>query len=293
MIRQWCFAYGSNLLKQHREDFFLKERGCNGDFFLGEGTYAILPDHRLVFNRFSKERWKGGVLSVERQLGAAVDGRIFEVSDPELLALKEGAGKAYTQRTVVVLVAGNPTAVEAFIAIGNANYYKPSHEYLEICIQGRRELGLQTSGLKGAADDLPEESLLKKLFIYGTLMSNEDRNHLLEECGGAQSCQRARMRGVLYDLGYFPGLQIQGENQSTVSGELIEFSDIQRALKLLDSVEGFKSYTSRKNLYLRNMSICDTESNQQELAWVYTPQEVFEDAKIIECGDWKSYRGAR
>ena len=117
-----------------------------------------------------------------------------------------------------------------------------------------------------------------KLLVYGTLMSGE-RNHRF--CKNAVSIIPCTVTGTLYDTGYgYPAFQPQGEN--TVKAELIEipFED----WEAVDRLEGYPRF------YDRQLFPATLADGGKTTGWVYIMTELPEQAKVIECGDWKEYR---
>ena len=125
----------------------------------------------------------------------------------------------------------------------------------------------------------PEGMLNKHLvFIYGSLRRG---------CSGAMSVRFPRAKflsaagvhGRLYDLGSFPGLQLD-ESSSPVRGEVYEVDD--QLLKELDEFEAASNYLrERVNTYVRN---------DPRECWTYLPDpESYSLQKVIPSGDWVEY----
>ena len=76
------FAYGSNLDPDQ-----MKSR-CPGHQVVG---MAVMHDHRMVFPLTSHD-WGGGVAGVQMHHGAELWGMVFDLSDPDLVALDRYEG---------------------------------------------------------------------------------------------------------------------------------------------------------------------------------------------------------
>ena len=136
------FAYGSNL-----DPVQIAER-CPGHRVVG---LAVLPDHRLVFPRFSAD-WGGGVASVALAHGERVWGVLYELTDSDLASLDgyEGWRAAgdqhnhYDRETVMVeLVRPDDTSVPRRLRVVTyvariSNPTAPSRRYLETILRGAR-----------------------------------------------------------------------------------------------------------------------------------------------------------
>lgn len=76
-----------------------------------------------------------------------------------------------------------------------------------------------------------------KLFVYGTLLQGEERNHHLEGCNLIEALD---LPGKLYDTKMdYPVALFDGDCEGTVTGELYEIcTDVDRKLREIDRVEG-------------------------------------------------------
>src|SRR5262245_14183266 len=101
------------------------------------------------------------------------------------------------------------------------------------------------------------------VFVYGTLK----RGQVREGCWPRRplSVEMARVRGLLYDLGPYPGLTEGGD---VVAGELWRFAaeDMEATLAALDEVEGYSG--DGDDWYRRVVIECHTASGVV-LAWTY------------------------
>lgn len=109
---------------------------------------ALLPDHQLCFNRYSKER-KCGVASVVQLTGSKVWGVVYDIADLEIAVLDQKEGicpnrppeqNSYQRLpNQVVLIDGDPQrelGVVLYAANPQANPPLPSREYLQLLIDG-------------------------------------------------------------------------------------------------------------------------------------------------------------
>lgn len=108
------------------------------------------------------------------------------------------------------------------------------------------------------------------LFVYGTLKQGQLRSGMWPHA--PQSIQPALVRGLLLDLGAYPGL-LPGDDW--VLGELwtLEPIHMPQTLESLDAVEGYDVATDR-GLYLRRaipvQLVADRDAGQSEWIDAYT-----------------------
>jgi gamma-glutamylcyclotransferase (GGCT)/AIG2-like uncharacterized protein YtfP len=107
-------------------------------------------------------------------------------------------------------------------------------------------------------------------------MGNPDKSRFV--CAGCA-------RGTLYDLGAFPGMK-EGDNGSTVQGELYELLDPQTFFDTLDLIEGYWPEQPERSLYVRRLVTVSTSQGEQT-AWVYILNQPFPDLKPIPSGDYR------
>lgn len=101
------FAYGSNLCVPR-----LEKRGCDPS----NPRLAVLPGHRLVFNKYSVD---GSMkANIEPSDGQEVWGVVFQISEDRLDGLRraEGYPAHYGEHSVTVLVHGVRETVTTYIA---------------------------------------------------------------------------------------------------------------------------------------------------------------------------------
>lgn len=289
---QRYFAYGSNL---NRADWarWCQKKGFAPSIIRPCGT-AVLPDYKIVFG-FNSITRKGGVLDVRSSPGSTVDGVLFEVDDIgwQALDMKEGYNRAnnhssaYRSITCSVLTPeGNEELVSTYVVDESQRqeYVKPHPEYFETCKTGLESFDLSSENLKLAAENKPTKPL-SNLFVYGTLMRGEKRFSVL--LGRSPSCILvAHVRGNLYNLGSYPGLDLEGD-EGTVRGEFIMVPDeqIPTLLHELDHIEGFAGFGTNGNLFKRKLVLADVGQGRPRLSWAYIMEG--HKGQKIESGCWR------
>lgn len=275
------FAYGSNL---NAADWTLSTRRTHNGGLVPLRP-ASLPDHRLVFNIYSRTRL-GGVLNVTPSIGHVVEGYLFELGENADEALRVKEGSNYEKRDVIVIgedgreieaftYVGHPRAVQGFVA--------PHADYLRVCREGRLNFGCSTAMLDAAARD-DEPAPVDGLFAYGTLMRHEERFNCLAPFQ-PHCIILAETRGSLVSHGAYPGLRLDGSGQ--VAGEFIRVKSVAEALGALDGIEGFRGFGEGRNLFRRTLVDVHVGEGRVRRAWVYVTTR---PGEAIASGCWRTHR---
>ncbi len=123
------------------------------------------------------------------------------------------------------------------------------------------------------------------LFVYGTLMSNNEKSKLLFP----QSAKfiSATCLGRLIDLGHYPGL-IKGTDR--VYGEIVMVEDPKnRILQALDYYEDYYPKDLGKSMYIRKKVIAQaTQDNREYQVWTYFFNGSPEAYPVITSGCWQA-----
>lgn len=279
------FAYGSNL---NAAD--LRAWCATGGIAYPLGpkiANAWLPDHEPVFDLRSDLRG-GGVLNLRPKVGQATPGVLFETDAEGIAALnnKEGAPTHY-RRCAVTVLRDNASSVEAetYIAAGEAGargHVPPAAGYLRVVRDGLEEHGLPTAHLEAAAQGEAPPYPIPHLFTYGTLRSGGRRHNLIQ--ADLAELVPARARGVVYDLGGYPGMVLD-KRGGIVRGELCELRHVTATLTLLDRIEGFAGFGVEGSLFRRALLRAVSRDGRELTAWAYlwarAPQ-----GDLVVSGDW-------
>jgi gamma-glutamylcyclotransferase (GGCT)/AIG2-like uncharacterized protein YtfP len=100
--------------------------------------------------------------------------------------------------------------------------------------------------------------------VYGTLKRGQV-NHRMLEMGGAESAGEGTVAGVLYDLGWYPGLRDEPGGRAEV--ELYRVDD--RLLTVLDRLEAYDPNDEDGSEYLRRWVGVRLADGSETEAWVY------------------------
>jgi gamma-glutamylcyclotransferase (GGCT)/AIG2-like uncharacterized protein YtfP len=252
-----------------------------------------------VFNCSSTAR-QGGVLSyLDGSIGQVVQGIVFEVDEDGLavLDMKEGAkadGRGQYVRREVTVLTEDGGVIDAVTYQANplntVDSVAPHEDYVKVVRKGYLAHMLRENNLLDAARNEPRSFLIQQLFTYGTLMRGECRSrHLFPD--KARLARSAVAKGMLLDLGSYPGMVVAEDDASQVLGELCELVSPAETLGCLDRVEGFVGYGKDGSLFRRAIVSVTTAGGLVHPAWVYLYNQPGSN-RVVPGGNWKE-RGAR
>ena len=111
------------------------------------------------------------------------------------------------------------------------------------------------------------------LFVYGTLRRGSDNKFALMLADRAQFVGPARVPGLLYDFGRYPGAVRSHQGDHWIQGEVHRFDDPE-LMPLLDEYEGPE--------FERAMVSVTTGIRECWIYWYVGP----ETGRLIASGDW-------
>ncbi|WP_214070928.1 gamma-glutamylcyclotransferase family protein [Mucilaginibacter sp. dw_454] len=125
------------------------------------------------------------------------------------------------------------------------------------------------------------------LFVYGTLLiaDNEFARYLT---GNSTFYCPGKIKGKLYDVGHYPALVIEEENNYDISGTVYRLHDADAVLKYLDPYEGYGEGEELPYLFVREALPIETEQGVI-LCWIYLYNRSVEGLYLIESGDYLDY----
>ena len=133
----------------------------------------------------------------------------------------------------------------------------------------------------------------RTLFVYGTLRRDpaHELYHLLARHG--HFIGDAKVRGQLFDLGAYPGMTVDDNNNDYVSGELYEItSSWSQIIARLDEYEGCTAEDPEPHEYRREVVKALRPSGEVITAWAYILNRNPRGLPRIESGDYLSWRGS-
>jgi gamma-glutamylcyclotransferase (GGCT)/AIG2-like uncharacterized protein YtfP len=123
------------------------------------------------------------------------------------------------------------------------------------------------------------------LFVYGTLLQpgNEFAAYLNKHC---IYFKPAKIKGLLYDVGEYPGLIIKVDKPYWIHGSLYHIDE--KALKLIDSYEGYGDTEELPNLFKREEHTLLTGDGEID-AWLYLYNLPVDGLNLITSGNYAEY----
>jgi gamma-glutamylcyclotransferase (GGCT)/AIG2-like uncharacterized protein YtfP len=107
--------------------------------------------------------------------------------------------------------------------------------------------------------------MVRQVFVYGTLKRGFSRS--LAFAGLRRRAEAADLEGMLYDLGTYPGLKLEGDD--LIQGEIHLFDDIGRVLRVLDLIEGYRGEGHPGNLFRRTLVTARDRRGRRRSCWAY------------------------
>lgn len=142
------------------------------------------------------------------------------------------------------------------------------------------------------------------LVVYGTLRSGTGWRERLGVDGLVRSRGRCLLAGVLYDLGWYPGLvmgaEVGGDDRQggdPVVGEVLELLGGE-ALATFDRFEGYDPRHPAESEYRRvavrvAIEPAGTQSGGSHAAWVYLFNRSVRPDQRVAGGDWLEHLATR
>jgi gamma-glutamylcyclotransferase (GGCT)/AIG2-like uncharacterized protein YtfP len=116
-------------------------------------------------------------------------------------------------------------------------------------------------------DSLPERDT-DLLFVYGALRRGFALHHHLRRLG-AGFVATGEVQAELYDLGKYPGARKSTKLGKVLAGEVYRLRQAEKALKVLDHVEGFSPQIAEKSLFQRATAEVVLPNGERRVAWIY------------------------
>lgn len=121
------------------------------------------------------------------------------------------------------------------------------------------------------------------IFVYGTLRhgASNSLSESLRFANMATHVGESRINGLLYNLGWFPGVKLPEDaeefdaGQPSVKGDVFSV-DVLCLPNMLDSYEGYPHLYGRR----------EVQTEHGHTAWVYTYNGDVDGKSLITTGDW-------
>lgn len=124
-----------------------------------------------------------------------------------------------------------------------------------------------------------------RLFVYGTLRRGLRLHHHLARLGASFEME-AKVAGILFDLGSYPGARPASGKGNWVRGELFLLRHAEDDLKHLDRVEDINRAAPERSEYVRAVVEVVLPDGTGESAWIYWLSEQAQVGRQIASGDY-------
>jgi gamma-glutamylcyclotransferase (GGCT)/AIG2-like uncharacterized protein YtfP len=131
------------------------------------------------------------------------------------------------------------------------------------------------------------------LFAYGTLQPGHVPEEIAHAAAELRPVGKGSMRGVLYDLGEYPGAVSDASPAKRVFGTVFRLSDDQKLLRDLDDYEGFDPDAPEKSLFVRSLYPVRLASGRTIRCWVYFWNQKSGGARVLPSGRYRRATAAR
>ncbi len=128
----------------------------------------------------------------------------------------------------------------------------------------------------------------KFLLIYGTLLESLKHPYSRLLKNHAHLLGKGKFRGILLDLGDYPGAIYQPDSSSLIFGELYQLIRPQKVIPVLDHYEGTGKDFKKPTDFIRALVPVKAELGDYQ-AWVYLYNLETASFRIIESGDYADY----
>ncbi len=128
-----------------------------------------------------------------------------------------------------------------------------------------------------------------KLFVYGTLLSDSDHPMAQYLEKSAVKLCRGQTRGVIYDLGEYPGLKEDFNDENQVKGEIYRLLEPWNSLPVIDQYEDYFPDNPAQSMFIRKRTPVLLESKEKIMCWVYYYILPVTHTQRIDSGDYISY----
>ena len=107
------------------------------------------------------------------------------------------------------------------------------------------------------------------VFLYGTLLPQFVPEAMREVVARLHFHGDGSLRGVLYDLGDYPGAVFDTTTDMRVDGTVFELPQDPQVLEALDRYEGYDPTPHAANLFVRKLQRVDLMTGDTIECWVY------------------------
>jgi gamma-glutamylcyclotransferase (GGCT)/AIG2-like uncharacterized protein YtfP len=107
------------------------------------------------------------------------------------------------------------------------------------------------------------------LFSYGTLQPGRAPDEIAAAVRALRVVGAGRVRGVLYDLGEYPGAVPDETAKTEIKGTVMQLPADEGILRQLDEYEEFDPASPEKSLFVRRLNMVKLDSGPMLQCWIY------------------------
>lgn len=126
------------------------------------------------------------------------------------------------------------------------------------------------------------------LFAYGTLQPGLVPATMSEVAQKLTPIGKGFVRGVLYNLGRYPGAIPDFHSPNQISGTVVELPEDRDILRQLDAYEGFDPDSPETSEYVRERQTVELADGGSVECWFYRYNLPVSGSQIIASGTWQS-----
>jgi gamma-glutamylcyclotransferase (GGCT)/AIG2-like uncharacterized protein YtfP len=121
----------------------------------------------------------------------------------------------------------------------------------------------------GEGEFVERKDTAEFVFLYGTLLPQFVPEAMREVVARLHFHGDGSLRGVLYDLGDYPGAVFDTTTDMRVDGTVFELPQDPQVLEALDRYEGYDPTPHAANLFVRKLQRVDLMTGDTIECWVY------------------------
>jgi gamma-glutamylcyclotransferase (GGCT)/AIG2-like uncharacterized protein YtfP len=125
------------------------------------------------------------------------------------------------------------------------------------------------------------------LFAYGTLQPGLAPKSMAHSTSKLRAVGPGFVRGVLYDLGRYPGAIADAGAAGRISGTVMELPDEGEVMRALDEYEGFDPQSPETSEFIRERQEVAMANGGTLMCWFYRYNGPLGEAQIIVNGSWR------
>jgi gamma-glutamylcyclotransferase (GGCT)/AIG2-like uncharacterized protein YtfP len=128
------------------------------------------------------------------------------------------------------------------------------------------------------------------LFAYGTLQPGRAPTHIAHLAAKLRPVGEGFVRGVLYDMGGYPGAVPDENAKSRIAGTVMLLPEDKSVLRQLDAYEGFDPRSPETSEYVRELRRVELVTGDSLQCWIYIYKWKPDPERAIVNGIWDTRR---